>query len=86
MIGRIAAVLEPVDELERRFLEVRQRELVVVVLVAVVPARDARHALVEALGEHDDAAGVELGDVRGVDGLSVGDAHQVGAELAAPCA
>ena len=41
---RIAVVLEPVDQLERGFLQPRQRQLVVVVFVAVVPGRDARDA------------------------------------------
>src|SRR5258706_3299394 len=79
---RIAAVFQPIDQLERSLLEMREGELVVVVLVAIVPAPDARHAVVETLGEHDDAAAVELRDLRGVEALAVGDADEIGAELA----
>ena len=79
---RVAAVLEPVDQLERCFFQMGERELVVVVLVAVVPAPDARHAVVQALGEHDGAAGIELRDVRGVQPCADGDADEVGTELA----
>ena len=79
---RIAAVLEPVDQLERGLFQMGQRQLVVVVLVPVVPAADARDAVVQALGEDDRAAAVELRDARGIEPRAVGDADEVGAELA----
>ncbi len=60
----------------------REGKLVVVVLVAIIPAPDARHAVVQALGEHDRAAAIELRDLRGVQAGTVGDADEVGAELA----
>ena len=90
---RIAVVLEPVDQLERSFLEPGERELVVVVFVPVVPGRDARDAAREALGQHDHARAVMLGDVGGplrilrigrmaLQRGAVRDADEVGAERA----
>ena len=90
---RIAVVLEPEDEFERGLLEPRQRQLVIVVFVAVVPGMDTGDAAAETLGQHDDAAAVKLGDVGGpariapdraggVQHRAVGDADEVGAERA----
>ena len=83
--GRIAAVLQPVDKLERGFFQVGERELVVVVLVPIVPAPDARDAVVQALGEHDDATAIELRDMRAIEARAVGDADEIGTELACSC-
>ena len=91
--GGIAFVLEPIDQLERRLLQARQRELVIVVFVPVVPRRNARDAVVETPGEHDDAAAIEVGDVGRSARMSrvrrillherpIGDADEIRSELA----
>ena len=90
---RIAVVFEPVDELERSLFQTRKRELVVVVFVAVVPCGDARRAAAHALRQHDDAAGVQFGDVGGPSRIgrvgrmaikrgAIGDADKIGTERA----
>src|SRR3954469_17555127 len=78
---RVARVLQPVHELERRFLERGERQLVVVVLVAVVPRQDARAPGLHAHREHDSAAAIVLGDLACAHRFAVGDADQVGAEF-----
>ena len=88
---RIAVVFEPVDELERGFLETRERQLVVIILVTIVPGGDAGGAAAHALGQHDHAACVQIGDVGRTPWIArvgriklqrraVGDADEVGAE------
>ena len=88
---RVAVIFEPIDQLERRFFQARERKLVVVVFVAVVPGGNAGAAAAYALGQHDDPIAVEIGDVGRPPGIArirrmalerraVGDADQVGAE------
>jgi hypothetical protein len=90
---RIAEIFEPVDELERDFLKPGERELIVVELGTIAPRDDTGDAVVEMLGEYDDALVVELRDVDrparvggigrvGIHHLAVGDADEIGAELA----
>ena len=88
---RVAVVFEPIDQFERRFFQARERKLIVVVFVAVVPGGDARAAAAHALGQHDHPAAVEIGDIGRPPGIArigrmalqrsaVGNADQVGAE------
>src|SRR5215475_10133154 len=62
--GGVTVVLEPINELERGFLQPRERELVVVVFVPVVPRGNPGAAAAHAFRQHNHTPAVEIGDIR----------------------
>ena len=91
----ISLVFQPIDKIERRFLEHRQGQFVVVVLVAFVPARDPGCAAGVALSKDNNPAGVMLRDIRRFLGEirrrvflehgAIGNADQIDAEFPRLC-
>ena len=84
-------VFEPQHQVQRHLFERGQRELVVVVLVPLVPAREPGGADVQAFCDHDDAVGIVVAQVAraaGVIGigrkrvhcLRVSNAHKIRSE------
>src|SRR5215471_6102487 len=89
--GRVAVVLKPINELERGFLQPRERELVVVIFVPVVPRGNSSAAAAHTFRQHNHAPAVEIGDIRwptrtprirwiALKRHAIGDTNEIGAE------
>jgi hypothetical protein len=54
----------------------------VIILVAVVPLRDARASRLHARREHDDAPAIVVGNVFCINRSTIGDTDEIGAQFA----